>query len=162
RRRCGYGARSERREVKMFEAAAKALAQMLSPPFRSVLMKSMGLALVLLVVFGIALHRLLAWAASGGESWLAALLGPAAQTPLDIVSWILASAAAFGLLVGIVFLMPAVTALGAGLFGDEIADQVERAYSPADPPGTAVPIARAFLEAVKIALLSILVYLCAL
>ena len=68
---------------------------------------------------------------------------------------------ALGLFIGIVFLMPAVTALVAGLFGDDIAEQVERSYYPADPPGNAVPIARAVGEAVKIALLSIVVYLCA-
>jgi uncharacterized protein involved in cysteine biosynthesis len=156
------GRLSDRWVKPMFDAAAKALAQMLSPPFRTVLLKSMGLAAVLLVVFGIALHRVLAWAASGGETWLEAALGPAAQTPLDIMVWILTIMTALGLFVGVVFLMPAVTALVAGLFGDEIAGEVERTYYPADPPGTAVPIARAIAEAVTIALLSVLVYLCAL
>jgi CysZ protein len=38
---------------------------------------------------------------------------------------------------------------------------VERTYYPADPPGTAVPVLRAIIEAVKIALLSVAVYLAA-
>src|SRR5262249_6332863 len=77
-----------------------------------------------------------------------------------ILFWILAIVAALGLVVGIVFLMPAVTALVGGLFGDEIAEQVERTYYPADPPGTAVPIARPIIGGLKIALVSVLVYLC--
>jgi len=145
----------------MLDAAIKSLSQMLSPPFRAVLMKSMGLAAVLLIVVGIGLQRLIAWLASGGEAWLEGTIGPAAHMPLAILFWILAIVAALGLFVGIIFLMPAVTALVAGLFGDDIAEQVERTYYPDDPPGRAIPIASALIEAVKIALLSVLVYLCA-
>src|SRR5262245_29292519 len=145
----------------MLDAAIKALSQMLSPPFRTVLLKSMGMAAVLLIVVGIGLHRLIAWLASGGEVWLEGTIGPAAHMPLTILFWILAIVAALGLFVGIIFLMPAVTALVAGLFGDDIAEQVERAYYPDDPAGRAIPIGRAMIEAVKIALLSVLVYLCA-
>ena len=145
----------------MLDAAIKSLSQMLSPPFRAVLMKSMGLAAVLLIVVGIGLHRLIAWLAGGGEAWLEGTIGPAAHMPLAILFWILAIVAALGLFVGIIFLMPAVTALVAGLFGDDIAEQVERTYYPDDPPGRAIPIASALIEAIKIALLSVLVYLCA-
>jgi uncharacterized protein involved in cysteine biosynthesis len=145
----------------MLDAATKALSQMLSPPFRAVLLKSMGLAAVLLVVFGIVLQRIIAWLAAGGEAWLEGSLGSGMHTVLAIVFWVLAIVAALGLFAGIIFLMPAVTALVAGLFGDEIADQVERSYYPADPPGAPVPIGRAVVEAVKIALLSVLIYLCA-
>jgi|SRR5215475_12175893 len=145
----------------MLDAALKALSQMASPPFRTVLLKSMGLAAVLLIVVGIALQRLIAWLAGGGEAWLEGTIGPSAHMPLAILFWILAIVAALGLFVGIIFLMPAVTALVAGLFGDDIAAQVERTYYPDEAPGRAVPIGRAMIEAVKIALLSVLVYLCA-
>src|SRR5436309_42946 len=57
--------------------------------------------------------------------------------------------------------MPAVTSLVAGFFSDEIAELVERAYYPADPPGATLPLVRASIEAIKAALLAILVYLCA-
>jgi CysZ protein len=143
----------------MLDAAAKALSQMLSPPFRAVLLKSAGLAAVLLIVLAIALHRLIAWLAGGGATWLEGSVGSGAQTPLAIFLWILAIVAALGLVVGIVFLMPAVTALVAGLFADEIAAQVERTHYPAGPPGHALPMVRALIEGVKIALLSVLVYL---
>src|SRR5262249_45258687 len=62
---------------------------------------------------------------------------------------------------GAIFLMPAVTSLVAGFFSDEIAELVERTYYPADPPGTALPLVQATVEAIKAALLSILIYLCA-
>jgi CysZ protein len=145
----------------MFEAAIKALSQMLSPAFRAVLLKSAGLAAVLLIVVGIALHRLIAWLTASGGQWVEVTLGPAAHTPLNILLWILAIVAALGLVVGAVFLMPVVTALVAGLYGDDIAAQVEATHYPDDPPGSAVPVGLAMIEAVKIALLSVLVYLCA-
>ena len=45
------------------------------------------------------------------------------------------------------FLMPAVTALVASLFADEIAETVERTYYPADPPGKPLPSAGRFSKA---------------
>ena len=47
----------------MLDAAAQALSQMLSPPFRTVLLKSIGLALILIVIMGIGLDHLLTWLA---------------------------------------------------------------------------------------------------
>ena len=41
----------------MFDAAIKALTQMFSPPFRRVLLKSIGLALLMIVLVGIGLNR---------------------------------------------------------------------------------------------------------
>ena len=55
----------------MLDAAIKALAQMFSPPFRRVLLKSAGIALLLIVVAAIGLHRVLVWFAEGGQSWVA-------------------------------------------------------------------------------------------
>ena len=57
--------------------------------------------------------------------------------------------------------MPAVTALVASFFADQIADEVEREYYPADPPGAALPLWRAILEGGKTALLAVVVYICA-
>jgi len=72
----------------MLDAAAKALSQMFSPPFRSILLKSAGLALALIVVVGIALHRVLVWFANYGEFWAEGLIGPGAHTTLVIIAWI--------------------------------------------------------------------------
>jgi uncharacterized protein involved in cysteine biosynthesis len=114
----------------MLEAAIKGLTQILSPPFRAVLGKAIGLALVLIVAIGIALQRLLVWLATAGETWAESVLGGAAHTPLEILSWILAIAAGLGILVGSIFLMPAVTALVGSFFVDEIALEVERTHYP--------------------------------
>lgn len=146
----------------MFAAAAKALSQMVSPPFRAVLMKSVGLALIVLIVLVIVLQRVFTWLASGGANWLEPMLGPGAHAPLMALLWLISVLAGFGLVFGAVFLMPTVTALIASLFGDEIARDVERTYYPADAPGIDVPIPRAVWEGLTFALLTIVVYLCAL
>jgi CysZ protein len=142
----------------MIDAAVKALNQMLSPPFRAVLLKSMGLAVVVLIVIAIGLHRLLAWLASSGAVWVEGTLGSGAETPLNVVLWVFTIAAALGLFIGMIFLTPAATSAVAGLFADEIAELVERTY-PGEPVGTPLTIPRALLESAKFALLSIGVYL---
>jgi len=146
----------------MLDAAAKALEQLFSRPFRSVLLKSIAAALVLLFALGIGLHRVIAWLIGGGGGWLDTVLGANAHGPVNALEWVLTIAAGFGLIAGAIFLMPAVTSLVAGLYADEIADLVEREYYPTDAPGTAVPIGRALIEAVKAALLALVVYLVAL
>src|SRR5262245_34347573 len=128
----------------MVDAAIKALAQMVSPLFRAVLAKSIGLALLLIVLFGVGLHQLLTWLAGAGEGYAETILGPRAHTPLLILAKLIAVGAAFGIVLGSVFLMPAVTALVASFFADEIAETVERTHYPHDPVGTPVPLARAF------------------
>ena len=145
----------------LLDAAAKALSQMASRPFRTVLWKSIAVALVLLIILGIALHRLLAWMLGSGGVWIEGTVGPSWHVTLDVVQWILAIVAGLGVLVGMVFLMPPVSALVASFFADEIAAQVEREYYPADPPGKPLPSGRALLEGLRTALLSLLVYLCA-
>jgi uncharacterized protein involved in cysteine biosynthesis len=145
----------------MLAAAYKALSEILSPPFRTVLVKSVALALALLVVLGVVLYRLLEWLSGSGATWLEGALGPMAHTPLLVLGWILAFALGLGLFAGAIFLMPAVTSLVASFFADEIAEHVERVHYPADPPGRPLPLARAMLEGGKTALLSVLVYLCA-
>ena len=146
----------------MLDAAIKALSQMFSPPFRTVLLKSVGLALALVVLLGIALQRLFVWLATTGEGWAEGLLGPVAQMPLTVLGWIFSIAAALGIVVGAIFLMPAVSALVASLFTDDIALEVERRHYPGEPAGTPVPLARSLFEGVKIALLAACVYLLAL
>ena len=69
----------------MIEAAAKALAQMFSPPFRWVLLKSAGLALAVIVLLAIAHHRLLVWLASAGANWAEEVFGISAPAPMSIL-----------------------------------------------------------------------------
>ncbi len=146
----------------MLDAAVKALSQILSPPMRSILWRSIGLALVLIVVLAIGLQRLLSFLATSGEGWAEAMLGPGFQTPLNVLSWIVSIAAGLGVVFGAVLLMPAITSLVASVFVDEVADHVEREHYPAEHPGAALPLGLAMTEGVKTALLAILVYLAAL
>jgi len=146
----------------MLDAAVKALSQILSPPMRSILWRSIGLALVLIVVLAIGLQRLLSWFATAGEGWAEAMLGPGFQTPLNVLAWLVSIAAGLGVVFGAVLLMPAITSLVASVFVDEVAEHVELEHYPAERPGMALPFGLAMTEGVKTALLTILVYLIAL
>jgi CysZ protein len=146
----------------MLVAAARALAQMFTPPLRAILVKSIGLALLLIVVFGILLQRLLAWLASHGELWAEGALGPGSHGALYALFWIVSIAAGVGIIIGSIFLMPAVASFVASFFVDDIAAEVEREYYPGDPPGMAVDLTRAVIEGAKTAALAIIVYLLAL
>ena len=137
----------------MFDAAYKALEQMFSPPFRAVLFKSLGLV-VMIVLFGIGLHSWSRWLAVSGATGRRPRSASAAHR-LIVLLWLLSIAAALGIVVGAVFLMPAVTAFVGSFFVDEIAARVEREYYPADMPGKALPLGRAVYEGSKIALISI-------
>ena len=146
----------------MIDAAVKALAQIFSPPFRLVLLKSAGLALVLIVLIAIGLHRLLVWLATAGANWAETVFGISAPAPVSILIWVVSIAAGLGIIVGSVFLMPAVTALVGSFFVDDIALEVERTHYPTQPVGRPLPLTRALVEGVKTALLAVLVYLVAL
>jgi CysZ protein len=146
----------------MIDAAVKALSQILSPPMRSILWRSIGLALVLITVLAIGLQRLLSLIATYGEGWGEAMLGAGFHTPLNVLAWIVSIAAGLGVVLGGVFLMPAITSLVASVFVDEVADHVERQHYSAERPGTALPFGLAMREGIKTALLAILVYLIAL
>ncbi|MGY3122368.1 hypothetical protein ACVWXQ_006305 [Bradyrhizobium sp. S3.14.4] len=146
----------------MLDAAVKALSQLISPPMRSILWRSIGLALVLIIVLAIGLQRLLSWFATYGEVWLEGLLGPSWHSSLEVLAWIVSITAGLGVVFGGVFLMPAITSLVASLFVDDVADIVEREHYPAERPGAALPFSQAIYEGVKTALLTIVVYLVAL
>jgi CysZ protein len=143
----------------MLEDAAKALSQIFSPGFRRVLWKSIGFALVLIAIIGIALNRVFSWLAAGGAAWVEANAGH--HTVWQLLASVLSVAATLGIVTGAVFLMPAVTAFVGSFFVDEIADEVERQHYPADPLGRALPISLALIEGIKTALLAVMVYVVA-
>jgi len=145
----------------MFDAAVKALTQMFSPQFRRILLKSAAIALLLVVVAAIGLHRVLVWFTESGQIWIETTFGVTTTTPLWVLSWVLSVVAALGIIAGSIFLMPAVTGLMASFFADEIAEEVERRYYPGDAPGHVLPLLPAVLQGVQTALLAILVYLVA-
>jgi CysZ protein len=146
----------------MFDAAAKAIAQLLTPALRAVLLKSIAVAVALIVVIGIALQRLFAALAESGTAWAEQTSGMAPHSVWATLAWILSIMASLGIITGALFLMPTISALVGSLFVDEAADAVEREYYPAEPQGRALPFFRALLEGIKIAALALLVYLFAL
>ena len=103
----------------MIDAAALALRDILSPPFRGVLWKSLALTIGLLVALWLALEWLLA-------SWIATSW-PWLDTAFEILTGI-------GLVIGLGFLVAPVAALFVGFFLDDIAEAVERTHYPADRP----------------------------
>ena len=118
----------------MIQAASLALSDILSPPFRGVLRKSLALTIVLLVALWLALQWLLtSWVAT---SW------PWLDTAFDIL-------AGMGLLVGLGFLVAPVAALFAGFFADDIAEAVEHMHYPSDTPGRPLPIGRSLSTSLK-------------
>jgi len=145
----------------MLNAAIDALIDMASPPLRAVLWKSIGLALALIVAAGAAFDRLIVYLVGTGGASVETSFGPHAHFPVEAIAWVLSIAAGLGILVGGVFLMPAVTALVASFFADQIGEAVERAHYPADPPGKALPLGVAIWEGLKTALLAVAIYLCA-
>ncbi|MBV9558053.1 MAG: sulfate transporter family protein [Pseudolabrys sp.] len=146
----------------MFTAAAKALAEMLSPPLRAVLLKAIGLALVLIVLIGVGLQRVFSWLATSGANWAETMTGVVPHGAWTAVVWVLSIMASLGIITGALFPMPAVTAFVGSFFVDEIAEHVERTDYPAEPVGKALPLLRALYEGIKVALLALIVYACAL
>jgi len=146
----------------MIDAAVKALAQMFTPALRAVLMKAVGLALILIVVVGIVLQRLLAALAQHGADWAEQTSGFAPHAAWSALAWVLSIMAGLGIVTGALFLMPTISAFVGSFFVDEVGEAVEREYYPADALGRALPFVRALIEGIKIALLSLAVYICAL
>jgi CysZ protein len=146
----------------MIDAVGKALLQMFTPALRHVLLKAVGLALILIVIIGILMHRLLAAWAEAGANWAEQATGVAPHAVWAALAWVLSIMASLGIITGALFLMPAVTAFVGSFFVDEIADAVERESYPGEAPGRAVSLFRALIEGLKFAALAVAVYLCAL
>ncbi|MBZ9739558.1 MULTISPECIES: sulfate transporter family protein [unclassified Mesorhizobium] len=126
----------------IFDAARTAALELLSPPFRAVFLKTLGLTLLALVALWLGLTSLVEWLAL---PWLQTLLP-------GIPSWagwlggiIAATALAFGL----ALLVAPVTAIIAGLFLDDVAEVVERTDYPGDPAGRPMPALRSMVLAIK-------------
>ena len=129
-----------------------ALRRTFSPGLRGILLRSIGLTLLILAVV---------WAAAtAGVDWLLAQ-----ETLTDAYPWIdtlgvvLAGA---GLLIGAVYLIPAVTALVASIFADEAAAVVERTDFPGDEPGVETPLLPSIAYGLRFFGLTLLVNLVAL
>src|SRR5438046_2929703 len=89
----------------MIEPAIQSFGETFSPPLRRILLKSIGLAFLLLIVLGMILQ--------GAITHLVAL-----PYPFDMA---LAIFTALGIVAGAIYLMPPITSLVAALFLDDIA-----------------------------------------
>jgi CysZ protein len=129
----------------MLDAAIAALKEILTPPFRRVLYKILGLTLALLTLVWFGLDHVIESYIAVPYPWLA--------TTLSILTGL-------GLFLGLAFLVAPVSLLVAGFFVDELAERVER--DTTGSMGRALPAGQAIWLATKFALVSVLVNLFAL
>ncbi|MGA2486247.1 MAG: sulfate transporter family protein [Roseiarcus sp.] len=126
----------------MLQDAFDSLADIASPPFRKVVVKSLALTAAALLVAWFGLDRLALHFVDVQPSWLATL-----------IAWLIG----LSLLVGAVFLAAPVASLVASLFFDEIAAHVEAQVDPLGAPGRPAPFVEATLAALRFAGLSLAV-----
>ena len=136
----------------LFQSVFAAAREVFSPALRGILWKSIGLTLALLVLVWLGLTKLF-------DIFLTNHDLSATYPIIDSFAFFLAG---FGLFVALIYLLPAVSAIVAGYFLDDVAEVVERKDYPADPPGRALPFGKAILYGIRFAGLSVLVNLVAL
>ncbi|MCG7392814.1 sulfate transporter family protein [Microvirga sp. ACRRW] len=123
-----------------------------SPALRRILWKSIGLTVALLVLVWFGLTRLLGLFLTDhhlSESY----------PILDTFAFFLAG---FGLFIALAYLLPAISAVVAGYFLDDVAEVVERNSYPADVPGQPLPFGRAIFYGLRFGALSLAVNVLAL
>ncbi|GHE69194.1 cysteine biosynthesis protein [Camelimonas fluminis] len=138
--------------VQIFNAAIQALRQIVSPPFRRMLLRSVGLTLLILGLVWFGLTRLL-------NHYLASHSLSASWPILDTLAFFVAGA---GLMVGLAFLIPPVSALVSGYYLDDAAELVEKTDYPEDPPGKPLSVGLSLLYGLRFAGLSLVINLFAL
>ncbi len=128
----------------MISAAFKALGDLLSNEFRSVVFKAVGMTLALFMAILVGVEILL--------SYLMVIPWPWAET-------LAAVGAGLVLLVAFFFMMAPVTAIFAGLYLDDIAERVEARHYPNQEKGTPLSGFRAVQTSLQFALVILLVNL---
>jgi CysZ protein len=118
----------------MLTAAFRALGDLFSPEFRTVLLRALGLTLALFIAVLIGVEVLLVSLTQFSWAW---------------ADWVLGVGTGIALLVAFFFLMSPVTAAFAGLFLDQIAEKVEAKHYPLDRRGTPLPTSRAIVTALQ-------------
>ncbi|MBC8130670.1 MAG: sulfate transporter family protein [Rhizobiaceae bacterium] len=129
----------------ILSAAGQALGEVLSPPFRAALWKSLGLSIVVLVAlwFGVS---------AGFESAILPFLTdflPDMPAWVDQAGTLAGWAAGLALAVLLAFLVGPVSAVIAGLFLDDVAEIVERESYPAVRRGQPLPVVRSMILSLK-------------
>ncbi|QIB34215.1 sulfate transporter family protein [Ancylobacter pratisalsi] len=118
----------------MLQDAVRSFVQTFSREYRRFLMRSVILAIGMLIVLGVGCYYAL--------TYLVVLQWDWANITIDIL-------AAVGIFAGAVFLVPPVTSLVAGFFSDEVAEQVERNEFLEQNVGKALPVGRSLVLSIK-------------
>ncbi len=124
----------------------KTLGQMNDPRVRSVIGKTLALAVLGYVAFVVLIYFLIGWLA-GLAGWLESLAQFGGVIGAVIIAW---------------FLFPSVAAAIAGIFADEVIDAVEAVHYPHLPPSKGVPAISALMDGLKLAAIAIVANLLAL
>lgn len=122
----------------MIDTISTSISDLMSKPFRSVVLKSVGLTILLLVA---ALFAMPLLAANTGYS------------PFPYSDMVFAWLAGIGTFLAMSYLIVPITALFAGLFLDQIADVVEQHHYPDRPKGVAMPFASSLWVGIKFMLI---------
>lgn len=136
----------------LIRAIFAALRQLLSPPLRRILWRSLGLTLLLVLFVWMALTR-------GVGAFLAA---HPISTDYPVVDGFVYFLTGAGLFVALAYIMPAISALVAGFFLDDAALVVESTDFPRDRPGQALSTGRSIGYGLRFAGLALFVNFCAL
>jgi CysZ protein len=123
----------------MFEAATAALREIVSPPFRNVLFKSLGMTFLFLALAWVGLDKVALSYIAVNHPWL--------QMALTYATGV-------GLFLFLAFFIGPISVLVAGLFLDDLADVVEADLYPSGARGRAIPASDAILMGVKFAAIS--------
>ncbi|MCP4183984.1 MAG: sulfate transporter family protein [Hyphomicrobiales bacterium] len=134
----------------MLQSSRLAISQLFSRPFRKVFWRSIGYTILLLVIAWFILESVV-------STILLPYLGPWPWVATAMV-WLLGT----GMFIGAGFLIAPVSAMFAGIFLDDVAQEVEAKYYPGDPSGRELPISAAVWLAAKFTVLVIIANLIAL
>ncbi|TNE39372.1 MAG: sulfate transporter family protein [Alphaproteobacteria bacterium] len=118
----------------MLSAIQLAVSQLGDPAFRSVMIKSLGLTLLVFILLGFGVSEALNFVPQFEWSW---------------VNTVISFFSAFGFVLGGFFLFPLVISALIGLFLDDISDAVERKYYPNDDPAEDIPLLSSIWDAIK-------------
>ncbi|HXT05520.1 MAG TPA: sulfate transporter family protein [Roseiarcus sp.] len=131
----------------MLQDALDSFSDVFSPPFRSVMVKSVGLTVAVLIGAGFVLDRLALHFVHVSHGWMA--------TAISL-------AIGLGLVAGLALLAAPTTSLVASFFFDEVAAIVEHEVDPNGPPGRTAPLWQASIASLRFAALTLIVMLAAL
>ena len=123
----------------MFDAAIAALREIFSPPFRNVLLKSLGMTSCFLALAWVGLDKFALSYIAVNHPWL--------QLALTY-------ATGLGLFICLAFFIGPISVLVAGLFLDDLADVVEEDLYPPGARGRAIPATQATVMGLRFAIVS--------